>query len=453
MALQYGMNIPASNIKNMLEQNDIQQNGVRTWRQLLGGASQSFAAKSSALKTDYSDAISKAYRANLEQMDTIAGSSLSAGANAKLTQLNREELAATYQKYIQGYTQDASALTKEYADEVNTIEGALNERAENYSNLFNKAYTYLTEELALGDLTVPDLDKPIFDKKKEKPTGYENKVTDYLSDYGLDWMRDEQGNMLTWNDLAQKMFNEDGSLNEQGVMFYDAIFNAMPQGYLSREDGSKIRSFDEWLSETDTELRDWVVSQDIFNYNAAGTNRGTANLMTGRDATDVSYGKFDYIKPENFDDINMDTFTYINNEYQDILNQYESAEKEGQGGGANILSAGVKAGKYKAADNAWNKYKQSVITRAGTIDDIYKKKLGTKRYEEYRTNYKDLFDRYDTLLQDLEKETNGKSAQQTLTELQNLTAHIHMIMRTGAILTDLEYEKARKDEEKKKNKK
>lgn len=437
MALQYGMNIPASNIKNMLEQNDIQQNGVRTWRQLLGGASQNFAAQTAKVKTDYSEAIAQAYKSNLEQMDAVVGSNLSAGANARLAQLNKEELAATYQKYVQGYAQDVSALTEQYADEVNTIESALTERAENYSNLFNKAYTYLTEELALGDLTVQDLNKPIYsDDKSPELQGYENKVTDYLSDYGLDWMRDEEGNILEWNDLAQKMFNADGSLNAQGVMFYDAMFNAMPQGYMSREDGSEIRSFDKWLSETDTELRDWVVQQDIFNYNEAGTNRGTANLLTGRDATDVSYGKYEYIKPEDFDDIKPDTLTFVNNEYENILKKYDTAEKEGQGGGANILTPIVKSAEFKEANNAWNKYKKSVIERTEALDAVYKKKFGTHRYEEFKTQYKELYDKYDELVLDLQKETNGKAAQGTLKELQDVVANIYQFAKATSMFND-----------------
>ena len=34
MALQYGMNITASDMRSLLEKNDKQQSGVRTWRQL-----------------------------------------------------------------------------------------------------------------------------------------------------------------------------------------------------------------------------------------------------------------------------------------------------------------------------------------------------------------------------------------------------------------------------------
>ena len=36
--MQFGLNLPASNIKKILEQNDKQQSGVRSWRQLFGGA-------------------------------------------------------------------------------------------------------------------------------------------------------------------------------------------------------------------------------------------------------------------------------------------------------------------------------------------------------------------------------------------------------------------------------
>lgn len=429
MALQYGMNIPASNIKGMLEKNDIQQSGVRTWRQLLGGASQNFAAQSAALTTDYSEAISQAYKANLEQMDALAGSNLSAGADAKLAQLNREELAATYQKYVQGYAQNVSALTEDYATEVGAIEGALTERAENYSNLFNQAYKYLSEELSLADFTREDIDSPIYSEgKSPELQGYETKTTDYLSDYNLDWMRDEAGELLAWDDLAQKMFNEDGSLNQQGIAFYDAMFNATPQGYMSREDGTEIRSFDKWLSDSSPELRDWLVSQDVFNYNFAGTNRGTANLMTGRKATDMTYEKSDYLTSDDFKSIDKNSLNVVNADFSKILKDWHSMEHMSQGGGTNILTPIAQSIERKRVSNNFNKYRKQIVTQLDNTDTEYKKILGSSNYEQLRNEHKDVFDNYDKLMKDFQAAGNPRSAEKIANELQIAAQQIYSLV-------------------------
>ena len=73
MALIRGLNLPSSQVKQMLEQNEKQQSGVRTWRQLFGGASLGFNAKSDAITTDYSGSMAEAYKSNFEQNASMNG--------------------------------------------------------------------------------------------------------------------------------------------------------------------------------------------------------------------------------------------------------------------------------------------------------------------------------------------------------------------------------------------
>ena len=67
MALQYGMNFLASDMRNILEQHRDVQNGVRTWQKLFGNASLGNQAQVGALKADYTDAITQAYKSNQHQ--------------------------------------------------------------------------------------------------------------------------------------------------------------------------------------------------------------------------------------------------------------------------------------------------------------------------------------------------------------------------------------------------
>ena len=76
--------------------------------------------------------------------------------------------------------------------------------------------------------------------------------------------------------LPLNLKNDDGSLSGKGIEFFDQLFNA-------RTEGSDVRGFGEWLNEQDEDLYNWAKGQDVFNYTYAGTNLGTANVMSGRE--------------------------------------------------------------------------------------------------------------------------------------------------------------------------
>ena len=305
MKLQFGVNIPASNIKSMLEKNNIQQSGIRTWRQLFGGASLDFGAKKDALTSDYSSAIAEAYKANFERKNSILGLGLSQGNTERYIGMTQQELFNTYNKFMENYAANLQQAAFDYAKEVTDYDNALTERAANFSNLFNKAYDYLKTELYGATRTRNMMNEdgtPVLEMsgkgKKAKPIRDENGQTiirteqvEYLKENGLDWLlvsaeeasKDPslvEGQLKDWNTIAKDyIFDSDMQLTEQGKLFFDAIFNASPQQFVTN--GEPTRSFDKWLSDTDSDLREWLVSQDPFNYTFAGTNRGTANIILG----------------------------------------------------------------------------------------------------------------------------------------------------------------------------
>ena len=170
MALQYGLNITESDMKRLLEQNDKQQNGIRTWRQLFGNASLGYNAQSDALRTDYASAIAEAYKSNFAQRNAILGAGLSAGSTQQLLGQSQADLRAAYDTYIRNYASAASALAESYGEEVGAIDKALTERAANFANLYNSAYRYFSEELYGSTFT--DVNKNTSDYMTANNLGY-----------------------------------------------------------------------------------------------------------------------------------------------------------------------------------------------------------------------------------------------------------------------------------------
>ena len=207
MALQYGVNITASDMRGILEKNHKQQSGVRTWRQLLGNASLGYQSQLDKNKSYYNDAMLQAYKSNFTQNNNIIGAGLNAGGTKNLMADNRLELQGIYENYVKNYASAVQSAGQDYSDEVSAIQEGLTERAEKYSSLYNSAYKYLSEELYNASLT--NLGEPTYDK--DGNVTYDNPInTAYLEDRGMDWMlqRDSDGNVLglsSWEDIASKL--------------------------------------------------------------------------------------------------------------------------------------------------------------------------------------------------------------------------------------------------------
>lgn len=423
MALQYGMNITASDMRSLLEKNDKQQSGVRTWRQLFGNASLGFNAQSDAITTDYSDAIAKAYKANFEQNNAIMGAGLSTGVTREMLSQSRNDLHTAYETYVRNYGSDVATAAETYGEEVGAIDTALTERATNFSNLYNSAYKYLSEELFGSYMTLPGTAEngaeAIYEGegKDSEFKGYQDVNVDYMTDHGLGWLTDGDGNLLSWNEMSQKMFNADGSLNRYGVMFFDQMFNTLPENYMTTE-GERMRGFDEWLSETDSELRDWWVGQDVFNYNFAGTNKGTSQVMTGRESTDDKYGAYEYADTHGMSEFAKFDFGESSEAFQKAVEKLafadewcnETAPKLNQ---MEMMTASMYQGTdqvyiptyydpqeyYPEARDAWNAYQSTANELTGQLDTFFKGKMGSEMYTQFREENKALYDEYTKLME------------------------------------------------------
>ena len=382
MAIQYGINILSSDIRNILEKNNKQQSGVRTWRQLFGNASLGYENQADSLKSYYSDVMAQAYKSNLAQQNNIMGAGLNVGATNELISLTRQNLQDAYNNYIKNYAANLNTAATAYSKEIDAISQALTERADNFAKLYNYAYNYLSEELS---------------------SSVDSTGKTYLDANDMSWMYEGEGidrKLASWNNIASKLKNDDGSLNEQGKAFFDQIFNARPEGF-KNDTGDNTKTFGEWLSEKDNDLYNWLVSQDLFNYTFAGTNLGTAKVIIGRDSTNDVYNKENYI-----DITDMEAFANLNIDDKKVLDSVaaldaaKKAYEDGLARGQKIkynpyrdlayydvikLKGSVEVAKKNAVDE-WKSYQKKVNEQYTKLTDLFKSKISSETYSKFNND-------------------------------------------------------------------
>lgn len=369
MSLRHGFNIGKSDMKSLLEEYDKQMSGVRSWKQLFSGASQDYAAQNSAIVSSYSDTIAQAYKASMAQNDAIASAGFNTGATRELIESNRAALHDAYQTYIQNYGKAVESNMQNYADTKATYDAELSARAENFSKLYNYAYQYLAEELA----------------------GSTKGETSWLTANNLDWLYDaELAAAKPWETLAHELFDENAGITEKGQEFFDAMFNAQTQGYLGTK-GNATRGFDQWLSDTDAELRDWAVTGDAYNYVKAGSNFGTAKSLLGLESTDQSYANHQYRRTaqERLSQFSNKTFEGVE-ELSDTIN--DLARKVARDAPLRGISLyrDLRLDKNRATlTEQLNEYADIYQTQLSDVDTQMEEALGSEKFSLFNQLNKD----------------------------------------------------------------
>lgn len=409
MALKTGFNMTASDARNVLEKNARQNNGIRTWQALFGGASLAANTQSDALLANYTDTIAQAYKSNLAQQNAIAGAGLNAGATNRLMDLNKQDLHNAYLSYVQNYQQNASAIAENYQKQISAIDTELNTQSENTAKLWNSAYDYLSNELQYSDYIRDDKGNIIdeyawmFDTNEDSPTYGQLKSFDTLVRQGT-------------------LFNDDGTITTEGQRFFDMMYNAQPQAkaYTDREGNTRFtKTFDEWLSDANPELREWMASGDPYNYTKAGSNLGTAKQLLGLESDDQEYHKSEYAdstkeeyQPITLDSVkgDIDKFTEQN------IEKFKTAfGSEAYTEIADIIDSAIS--EYKGAKNAVNLYKRK-------YDDAKKNKTNTNtsdsgrgsstisrakaRYEKAERKYENALSDYENIWNDVYNDAINK---------------------------------------------
>lgn len=409
--LVYGLNFPASDMKNMLEQNSHLQNGVRTWTQLFGNANLGTNAQVGALQSDYSDAIAKAYKANYEANNRIVGSGLSDGAVRSAIRQNSATFESAYDTAMQNYLKNMASIQENYANETSAIDEGLTTQAKNLSSLYDYALQYATDEL--GSI-INQESATVTKDGKNGETITTTKDIPLMSEYGLDWVyntsKDENGNIIktlkSREQIGKEMLTNNGQLTDKGRQLYDFVFNGPYQNQV-KPDGTNVIGFDEWLSGKDAELRDWYVGADVSNYTFAGTNKGTAQQLLGLNSDHNLYNQKDYEDiTKNLDTkYGMSTFAKSSMSADKLGRIYDSIAKKNYDNSLK-QKKGVPAGKgtgtsvdndYAKLEKEWNIFADDVRLERDRLLAMAKSDLG-EDYDNFVKDNQELLDTLDNAL-------------------------------------------------------
>lgn len=379
MSSKYGFNIGESDMKTLLFNSDRQKNGVESWRQLFSGAAENYARTDSSLVKSYRDTVSQAYKAHLMQQDAIIGAGLSSGATQSLVDSNKAALHSAYQTYIQNYNKNAATNMQNYSDTIGAYNQDLSARAQNFSKLYNYAYKYLTDELGKATITNGDT------------------TSSWLADHDLGWLANTEGTPLSWGELSSTLFNDDRTITDKGKEFFDAMFNAQTGDY-TNDKGERVRGFDEWLGDTDAELRDWYMEGDVYNNTDKGTNFGTAKQLLGLESTDESYHQSEYTTHQenikktltdaasfsfSLSDKEMKKINKKGKKIDDLETRKDKADwKLRQGWLGNRIE-----NKTDKIDDYLAKYADAYTNQIAKVNKEMKSMVGSERYNEFAKKY------------------------------------------------------------------
>lgn len=451
MTIQHGVNITASDMKNMLESTSY-YNGENSWQKLYGSAALSYQNQSDQLLKTYGDTIASAYKSSLQQQNALYDLGLTQGDTQELQGIARQELMATYQNYLSNYQSAQNELANAYAQEKGLYDEALMTESENYANLYNSAMTYYENVLKGATHSENDLSKPIYSGKgkEAQATGeYEQKITSLVDEYGLDWLmkKAEDGSMvaLSRDELMNKMFDQDGAITEYGRNFYDMVFNhaATVDGYYDAE-GNQIVSFDKWLSDNDNDLYNWLHSADTFNYTHQGTKLGSAKEYVGLDSTDEKFNAYqmiegaistldkisnnlrtDYDYIANLNELDLDKISKFD-KYTGLIHKNESYTDDTQ---LDFYAQSNIQHYYKKLSPIVEAYNKESSALYNEVDTILKA-FGDDIYEKYKTELDKIYSDYGTLLSDLTSEQIGYLTEK-INSGNNYFSSAHITQMTG----------------------
>ena len=407
--LKYGLNFTASDIAPILEQNNVLQNGVRSWRQRFGNAGIGYETQVGQLTDDYTAAMSDAYKTHLQAKENIYRAGLNASGTNSLLRTHDQNLASAYSTYIQKFREGLNTLGAEYASEVASIDEELANRAQNFADLYSSAYKYWTDELSKSTILVDDLSKPKYEGegKNAVATGEYEKIAQTLaSNYGLTDLLNEDGTAKTWEEASHMFLTANGQLTDRGRQFFDQAFNIKPEKYSWTDDKGKVhttRGFTQWLSDTNSDLYNWAMSGDVSNYTRAGTNLGSAKSIVGLESDDTNYAHYEYQDWNDLKNYGKDFSTIgMGKEAADLYtaaNDIDVAASIWEGD--PLKNKRKRKNKFAEAKGKFSEYTTSAVQQHGDLVAYAKKVLGPEAFATFQTNNASLVNEYQSIYEDM----------------------------------------------------
>lgn len=268
----------AESIKEQLYKGDTSFTGEKTWQSAEAQAKNVAGFQTEAYRSQYRDAIASAYDAYERNKAAIKATDLLGSSQTELVNEQKQALSEAYNTYANNLYSAESSIQQSLNAQLQEYDKLLTERAENMESYFNSYvdyYEYLREQYG-RNLVNNTLWKEKFGKQVE--------VKDNKGNVTTEWQ------LKSYNELVNSMFNEDGSLNQIGVDFYDMMESFFIDPTMYKDIGiDDLPSYEDYLYSTNEDLYNWYKSADIYNYTKEGGVANTMKLMTGRASDDYEY--------------------------------------------------------------------------------------------------------------------------------------------------------------------
>lgn len=270
----------SKNVANQLYEQNRDYNNRQTWHTALAENTAQGATALAELERQYNTATNEAYVAYLKNKNALQNSAVAGEGKDELLSQNDLALQEAYDSYRNSLTEGSAQIASAVVESETAINEALEEQAQYTADYANLHWDYLEQlfyDYSQGENT-------IFDSKLWSKYTIDEPVLDAEGNP----MYDEQGNpvtekhIMTRDELASQLYDENGNLTMQGVDFYDQIENAVAQG------GTGM-SWGDYLAENNEDVFNWAMNYNPYNYTFDGTNAGTFRTMVGMASTDNMY--------------------------------------------------------------------------------------------------------------------------------------------------------------------
>lgn len=270
----------SKNVANQLYEQNRDYNNRQTWHTALAENTAQGATALAELERQYNTATNEAYVSYLKNKNALQNSAVAGEGKDELLSQNDLALQEAYDSYRNSLAEGSAQIASAVAESEIAINKALEEQAQYTADYANLHWDYLDQlfhDYSQGENT-------IFDSKLWSKYTVDEPVLDAEGNP----MYDDQGNpvtekrIMTRDELASQLYDENGNLTMQGVDFYDQIENAVAQG------GTGM-SWGDYLAENNEDLFNWATSYNPYNYTFEGTNAGTFRTMVGMASTDNMY--------------------------------------------------------------------------------------------------------------------------------------------------------------------
>lgn len=262
----------ASDAAKWMEEQNRTSEGYRSWRQMYGAIDLAKQRSINQATLSTEEGMSEAYAEAFAAKQAVDKSNYFDTYKQQLDDKINKSLEEAYDNYIKNYNTELYQIENTAAEKTQAIDTALATQGEYVSKVADSAYTYLQN---LYDTYYSDLNK----RKELQEKGFDwNKyeISRYLKD-DVDEegniRTDEEGNPLkllkTWDELVagdatttglfERTESGDRMLSQAGIDFYDMLLNTPYYDY-------GIKSYDEWLRETDEDLYSWYTSYNPYVY-------------------------------------------------------------------------------------------------------------------------------------------------------------------------------------------